>query len=168
MAFLGDYLEGSQWNYPIPRKSDPRAFFGKRLDTLAVPPLLDIQLTSYKLNFLQEETSVEDRNNIGLEAAFRSVFPITSFSGNAQLEYGGYRLGTPSFDVKECQQRGLTYAAPLRVLARLVLFDKEATGDTKKVKDILNFTFFHQANMSCSDSSAFFNNDIPFVIFNIK
>lgn len=117
-------------------KKRPRAYFGKRLDTLAVPPLLDIQLTSYKINFLQEDTPVENRKNIGLEAAFSSVFPITSFSGNAQLEYGGYRLGTPSFDVKECQQRGLTYAAPLRVLARLVLFDKEASGDVKKVKDI--------------------------------
>lgn len=117
-------------------KKRPRAYFGERLDTLAVPPLLDIQLNSYKKNFLQEETPVEDRKDIGLEAAFKSVFPISSFSGNAQLEYGGYRLGVPSFDVKECQQRGLTYAAPLRVLARLVLFDREATGDTKKVKDI--------------------------------
>jgi DNA-directed RNA polymerase subunit beta len=117
-------------------KKRPRAHFGKRLDTLAVPPLLDIQLTSYKINFLQEETAVEDRRDIGLQAAFKSVFPISSFSGNAQLEYGGYRLGVPSFDVKECQQRGLTYAAPLRVLARLVIFDREATGDTKKVKDV--------------------------------
>ncbi len=117
-------------------KKRPRADFGKRLDTLEIPPLLDIQLTSYKKSFLQEEVSVEARKDIGLQAAFKSVFPINSFSGNAQLEFVGYRLGEPTFDVKECQQRGLTYAAPLRVLVRLVLFDKEASGDTKKVKDI--------------------------------
>ncbi len=117
-------------------KLRPRADFGKRLDTLEIPPLLDIQLNSYRNNFLQEELTAEERQDIGLQAAFKSVFPIISFSGNAMLEFVGYRLGTPSFDVKECQQRGLTYAAPLRVLVRLVLFDKEATGDNKRVKDI--------------------------------
>lgn len=117
-------------------KKRPRADFGKRLDTLEVPPLLDIQLTSYKDSFLQEDVAPDMRKDIGLQAAFKSVFPITSFSGNAQLEFVGYRLGVPTFDVKECQQRGLTYAAPLRVLVRLVLFDKEASGDAKKVKDI--------------------------------
>jgi DNA-directed RNA polymerase subunit beta len=73
---------------------------------------------------------------MGLHAAFRSVFPITSYSGNAALEYVHYRLGEPVFDVKECQLRGLTYAAPLRVLVRLVIFDKDAPGPKKKVKDI--------------------------------
>lgn len=117
-------------------KKRPRADFGKRLDTLEVPPLLDIQLTSYKSKFLQDECAEDARIDIGLEAAFKSVFPIISFSGNAQLEYVKYSLGAPAFDVKECQQRGLTYAVPLRVLVRLVIFDREATGDTKKVKDI--------------------------------
>ncbi|MEE8343370.1 MAG: DNA-directed RNA polymerase subunit beta, partial [Gammaproteobacteria bacterium] len=69
-------------------------------------------------------------------AAFKSVFPITSYSGNAALEYVSYRLGTPTFDVKECQMRGLTYSAPLRALVRLVIYDKEASGATKTVKDI--------------------------------
>lgn len=117
-------------------KKRPRANFGKRLDTLAAPPLLEIQLHSYKNQFLQESVSEEKRENIGLEAAFRSVFPISSFSGHAHLEYVRYRLGEPAFDVKECQQRGLTYAAPLRVLVRLVIYDKEATGPNKPVKDI--------------------------------
>ncbi len=118
-------------------KKRPRADFGKRLSTSEeIPPLLAIQLDSYQLAFLQANVAIEDRKDIGLQAAFNSVFPITSFSGNAQLEFVCYRLGTPSFDVKECQQRGLTYATPLRVLVRLVLFDKEASGDTKKVKDI--------------------------------
>lgn len=114
----------------------PRADFGKRLDTLKVPPLLDIQLVSYKDKFLQENLLEDKREDIGLQAAFSSVFPIVSFSGNAQLEFVKYSLGKPTFDVKECQQRGLTYAAPLRVLVRLVIFDKESSGETKKVKDI--------------------------------
>ncbi|MFO1257014.1 MAG: DNA-directed RNA polymerase subunit beta [Gammaproteobacteria bacterium] len=117
-------------------KKRPRANFGKRLDTLEVPPLLDIQLTSYKQSFLQEHLNENKREKIGLEAAFSSVFPIKSFSGNAELNYVKYRLGEPAFDVKECQQRGLTYAAPLRVLVRLVIYDKEATGQNKPVKDI--------------------------------
>jgi DNA-directed RNA polymerase subunit beta len=114
----------------------PRLDFGQRLDTLEIPPLLDIQLISYKHNFLQENVPENERKDIGLQAAFKSVFTILSFSGNAQLEFVSYNLGESAFDVKECQQRGLTYAMPLRVLVRLVIFDKEATGDTKRVKTI--------------------------------
>jgi DNA-directed RNA polymerase subunit beta len=117
-------------------KKRPRADFGKRLDTLEIPPLLDIQLSSYKNSFLQEFTAKDLRVDIGLQAAFNSVFPISSFSGNAILEFVRYRLGEPVFDVKECQQRGLTYAAPLRVLVRLAIYDKEASGDDRPVKDI--------------------------------
>tara|TARA_R110002110_G_scaffold415719_2_gene654262 strand:- start:32205 stop:36293 length:4089 start_codon:yes stop_codon:yes gene_type:complete len=117
-------------------KKRPRANFGKQLDTLEVPPLLDIQLKSYQSKFLQAECDEDRRDNIGLQSAFQSVFPIVSFSGFAQLEFVKYTLGTPAFNVKECQLRGLTYAVPLRVLVRLVIFDKEAAGDTKKVKDI--------------------------------
>ena len=72
----------------------------------------------------------------GLHAAFSSVFPISSYSGNAVLEYVNYRLGEPVFDVKECQLRGLTYAAPLRVKVRLVVYDKEAAGAKKPIKDV--------------------------------
>ncbi|MDH5584825.1 MAG: DNA-directed RNA polymerase subunit beta, partial [Gammaproteobacteria bacterium] len=86
--------------------------------------------------FLQTSKSIEDREDVGLHAAFRSVFPIVSYSGNAALEYVSYRLGEPVFDVKECQMRGLTYAAPIRVLVRLVIYDKDASGTPKPVKDI--------------------------------
>ena len=83
---------------------------------------------SYK-KFLQAEVKHEDRKERGLQAAFRSVFPIESYNGNAALEFVSYRLGTPTFDVKECQQRGMIYAAPLRVLLRLVVYQKdEAIG----------------------------------------
>ena len=73
---------------------------------------------------------------MGLHAAFKTVFPISSYSGNASLEYVSYRLGEPVFDVKECQLRGLTYAAPLRVKVRLIVLDKEAAGAKKPVKDV--------------------------------
>ncbi|MDH5277194.1 MAG: DNA-directed RNA polymerase subunit beta, partial [Gammaproteobacteria bacterium] len=113
-----------------------RKDFGKRPSILGVPPLLSIQLDSYK-KFLQEDTASESqrvgREDVGLHAAFKSVFPIISYSGNAALEFLSYRLGEPVFDVKECQLRGLTYAAPLRVQVRLVIYDKEGSTATKKI-----------------------------------
>jgi DNA-directed RNA polymerase subunit beta len=112
-----------------------RKDFGKRPSILEVPYLLSIQLDSYR-QYLQEDKAAEARADIGLHAAFKSVFPIISYSGNAALEYLSYRLGEPVFDVKECQLRGLTYAAPLRVQARLVIYDKEATGPKKVVKEV--------------------------------
>ena len=122
--------------YSFTEKKRIRKDFGKRQSILEVPYLLAIQLDSYR-KFLQADTAEERREDAGLHAAFKSVFPITSYSGNAILEYVSYRLGDPVFDVKECQLRGLTYAAPLRVKVRLVVYDKETSTPTKKtVKDI--------------------------------
>jgi len=121
--------------YSFTEKKRIRKDFGKRPTILDVPYLLSIQVDSYK-KFLQTEDTVDDRDDRGLHAAFRSVFPIVSYSGNAALEYVSYRLGEPVFDVKECQMRGLTYAAPIRVLVRLVIYDKDASGTPKPVKDI--------------------------------
>src|SRR5512145_1880488 len=121
--------------YSFTEKKRIRKDFGKLPSILNVPYLLSIQIDSYQ-KFLQQESPGTDRTETGLHAAFRSVFPIVSYSGNAALEYVSYRLGDPVFDVKECQLRGLTYAAPLRVLVRLMIYDKEAPGPKKKVKDI--------------------------------
>ena len=122
--------------YSFTEKKRIRKDFGKRQSILEVPYLLAIQLDSYR-KFLQADTNEDRREDAGLHAAFKSVFPITSYSGNAILEYVSYRLGDPVFDVKECQLRGLTYAAPLRVKVRLVVYDKETSTPTKKtVKDI--------------------------------
>ncbi len=121
--------------YSFTDKKRIRKDFGKRSSILEVPYLLAIQLDSYR-KFLQADTAEDRRGDIGLHAAFKSVFPIVSYSGNAQLEYVSYRLGEPVFDVKECQLRGLTYAAPLRVKVRLIVLDKEAPGAKKPVKDI--------------------------------
>ncbi|WP_127475832.1 DNA-directed RNA polymerase subunit beta [Sulfurivermis fontis] len=121
--------------YSFTEKKRIRKDFGKRPSILDIPYLLAIQLESYR-NFLQPDVAPENLREQGLHAAFRSVFPITSYSGNAALEYVSYRLGTPVFDVKECQLRGMTYAAPLRVKVRLVIYDKDAPAGTKPVKDI--------------------------------
>jgi DNA-directed RNA polymerase subunit beta len=121
--------------YSFTEKKRIRKNFGKRPTILDVPYLLSIQLNSYG-KFLQVDKEEKDRVDIGLHAAFQTVFPIVSYSGNAALEYVSYRLGDPVFDVKECQMRGLTYAAPIRVKVRLVIYDKEASGTPKPVKDI--------------------------------
>jgi len=119
--------------YSFTEKKRIRKDFGKRPTILDVPYLLAIQLDSYRA-FLQADKLPELRDDIGLHAAFKSVFPIESYSSNAVLEYVSYRLGKPPFDVKECQVRGMTYAAPLRVRVRLMLYDKDAKVRT--VKDI--------------------------------
>ena len=115
--------------YSYSEKKRIRKDFGKRPQVLEIPYLLSIQLDSFK-KFIDQDPD----GQYGLEAAFRSVFPIKSYSGNSELQYVAYRLGEPVFDVKECQIRGVTYSAPLRVKLRLVLFDKEAAPGT--VKDI--------------------------------
>ncbi|MGR3971836.1 DNA-directed RNA polymerase subunit beta [Shewanella sp. 1180_01] len=115
--------------YSYSEKKRIRKDFGKRPKVLDIPYLLSIQLDSFK-KFTDQDPTGER----GLEAAFRSVFPIKSFSGNSELQYVSYKLGEPVFDVKECQIRGVTYSAPLRVKLRMVLYDREAAAGT--VKDI--------------------------------
>ena len=124
---------GTLMAYSYTEKKRIRKDFGKLPQVMDVPYLLAIQLDSYK-KFLQTGVEPADRLDAGLHAAFNSVFPIVSYSGNASLEYVGYRLGEPVFDVKECQIRGITYAAPLRVKVRLVIYDRESSN--KAVKDI--------------------------------
>ncbi len=120
--------------YSYTEKKRIRKVFGKEQAVMEVPYLLATQIESFR-KFLQADKNPEERENVGLHAAFKSVFPIVSHSGFALLEYVSYRLGKPVFDVKECQVRGLTYASSLRVKCRLVIYDKES-GAAKKVKDI--------------------------------
>ena len=119
--------------YSYTEKKRIRKDFGKLPQVMDVPYLLAIQLDSY-YDFLQQDRSPDERHEVGLHAAFKSVFPIESFSGNAALEYVSYRFGTPAFDVKECQLRGVTYSAPLRVKVRLIIYDRDSSN--KAIKDI--------------------------------
>ena len=121
--------------YSFTERKRIRKDFGKRPSILEVPFLLATQIESYR-DFLQADVTPAGRDAVGLHAAFNSVFPIESYSGNAVLEYVKYRLGEPVFDVRECHLRGTTYAAPLRVLLRLVIYDKDAPAGSKIVKDI--------------------------------
>ena len=121
--------------YSFTEKKRIRKSFAKRESVLQVPYLLTTQIESFAA-FLQEFTPANGRKNEGLQAAFTSIFPIESHSKNARLEFVSYALGMPPFDVKECQQRGLTFAAPLRAKVRLTIMDKEASKPTiKEVKE---------------------------------
>jgi DNA-directed RNA polymerase subunit beta len=121
--------------YSFTEKKRIRKSFAKRESVLPVPYLLTTQIESFAA-FLQEFTQPGQRKNEGLQAAFTSIFPIESHSKNARLEFVSYALGIPPFDVKECQQRGLTFAAPLRAKVRLTIMDKEASKPTvKEVKE---------------------------------
>ncbi|MDQ9170940.1 DNA-directed RNA polymerase subunit beta [Oxalobacteraceae bacterium R-40] len=112
-------------HYSFTEKKRIRKSFAKRANVHNVPFLLATQLESY-LSFLQADKVPSQRKNEGLQSAFTSIFPIVSHNGFARLEFLSYVLGDPPFDVKECQQRGLTYASPLRAKVRLVILDKES------------------------------------------
>lgn len=117
--------------YSYTEKKRIRKNFGNLPNVMDVPYLLSIQVDSYRA-FLQDGKTPKQREDLGLQAAFKSVFPIFSYSGNAALEFVEYHLGRPEFDVRECILRGSTYAAPLRVKIRLIIYDRE----TKSIKDV--------------------------------
>jgi DNA-directed RNA polymerase subunit beta len=122
-------------SYSFTEKKRIRKSFAKRASVLPIPFLLATQIESYAA-FLQAEVAPDHRANEGLQAAFLSIFPIESHSRNARLDFVNYVLGVPPFDVKECQQRGLTYASPLRAKVRLTIMDKEASKPTvREVKE---------------------------------
>ena len=117
--------------YTFTEKKRVRKNFGKRKSILEVPFLLAIQVDSYR-EFLQADKAMNQRDDKGLHAALKSVFPITSYNGYAALEYVGYTLGQPVFDERECRNRGLSYGAPLRVTVRLVIYDRESSNKAVK------------------------------------
>jgi len=122
--------------YSFTEKKRIRKTFGNQEGVMDTPYLLETQISSYK-RFLQSDVvNTDELDAVGLHAALGSVFPITSHTGYAVLEYVSYKLGKPKFDVKECQSRGATYASPLRVQVRLVIYDKDSPAGSKRVKDI--------------------------------
>ncbi len=149
--------------YSYTSKKRIRKDFGKRPEILAVPYMLQIQLASYR-RFLQDETLNEGREEFGLQGVFNSVFPIVSYSGNVELEYVSYRLEQPPFEVKECQLRSLTYHAPLKVLLRLVIYDKDAPAGSKKVKDVKEQEVYMGELPLMTDTGAFVINGTERVI----
>ena len=149
--------------YSFTEKKRIRKDFGKRSSILEVPFLLATQIESYR-GFLQADKQPDERDSLGLHAAFKSVFPIVSYSGNAALEYVHYRLGEPVFDERECQLRGATFAAPLRVLVRLVIYDKDAPAGAKQVKDIKEQEIYMGELPLMTDNGTFIINGTERVI----
>lgn len=121
-----------------------RRYFGRVKKALDIPNLIEIQTRSYE-KFLQKDVPPAKRANFGLQGAFKSVFPISDFSGKCSLEFVSYKIGDVRYDVKECIQKGMTYAAPLKIVVRLVVFDTDRLADgkvgresteTKPIRDI--------------------------------
>ena len=147
--------------YSYTEKKRIRKDFGKLHRAMDIPYLLATQVESYK-KFMQDKVEPAERINKGLHTAFQSVFPITSYSGNASLEYVSYRLGKPSFNVKECQLRSVTYAVPLRVKVRLVIYDKDSSN--KAIKDIKEQEVYMGEIPLMTDNGTFVINGIERVV----
>src|SRR5215467_6463709 len=112
-----------------------RKSFGRIPEVAPMPNLIEVQKSSYAA-FLQMETPPEQRQPVGLQEVFRSVFPIRDFSERSQLEFVRYELEAPKYDVDECQQRGMTFAAPLKVTLRLVVWDVDEETGARSIRDI--------------------------------
>jgi len=110
-----------------------RRSFGKIKKIIDIPNLIEIQKRSYD-EFLQADATAEERGDVGLQGVFKSVFPIKDFNENASLEFVSYELGTPKYDVDECHQRGMTFAAPIKVKIQLVIWDVE--GGHRSIKNV--------------------------------
>src|SRR5262245_16068628 len=109
--------------------------FAKISGVIEIPNLIDIQRRSYD-NFLQADVEPESRKEVGIQAVFKSVFPIKDFNETSSLEFVSYKLETPKYDVDECHDRGMTYAAPLKVTVRLVVFDTSEGAAPNSIRDV--------------------------------
>jgi hypothetical protein len=112
-----------------------RKDFGRILEATQMPNLIEVQKTSYD-QFLQMDVKLEDREQLGIQEVFNSVFPIRDFAERAELQFVHYELEEPKYDVEECQQRGITYAAPLKVTLRLVVWDVDEDTGARSIRDI--------------------------------
>src|SRR6188474_1334298 len=112
-----------------------RTNLGQTASVEEIPNLIDIQKSSYE-KFLQSDLNPRERREVGLEAVFRSVFPIKDFDGTSELVYVSYNLERPKYDVDECRQRGMTYAAPIKVTTQLMVYDVPTEGGERIVRDI--------------------------------
>ncbi len=134
-----------------------RVDFAKSKDVLEIPELIDVQRKSY-FRFLQTDLPPAERKDAGLEGVFRSVFPVWDFNETASLEYVEYSLGDPKYDVKECHQRGMTFAAPFKVTVRLVVWEKDEEAGTKSIRDVKEQeVFFGDLPMMTKDGSFIIN-----------
>ena len=120
---------------PFTGRKRIRKDFGRIGEITRMPNLIEVQKSSYD-QFLQIGVPAENRESIGLQEVFRSVFPIKDFSEKAELQFVRYELEEPKYDVEECQQRGMTFAAPLKVTLRLVVWDHDEETGARSIRDI--------------------------------
>jgi DNA-directed RNA polymerase subunit beta len=147
--------------YSFTEKKRIRKNFSKRSDDFEVPYLLTTQKESY-YRYLQADIAPQQRIDQGIQAAFKSVFPIESYNGSVILDFVSYRLEKPRFDVNECMQRGLVFSCPLRVVMRLVIFNKSGSG--KKPKDVIEQEVFLGDMPLMTDNGTFVINGTERVI----
>jgi DNA-directed RNA polymerase subunit beta len=140
-----------------------RKNFGRIKKILEIPNLIDIQLNSYE-KFLQRNVEPDKRGNVGLQGAFKSVFPISDFSGKCSLEFVSYKIGDVRYDVRECTQKGMTYAAPLKIVVRLVVFDTERSSEQKQIRDIKEQEIYFGEIPLMTDNGIFIVNGTERVI----
>src|SRR5471030_1278408 len=112
-----------------------RKNFAKIQKIIDIPNLIDIQKHSYD-KFLQADKAPEQREDTGLQGVFKSVFPIKDFNETRSLEFVSYHLEKPKYDVDECHQRGMTYSAPIKVVVRLVVWDKDEETGAQSIRDV--------------------------------
>jgi len=149
--------------YSYTEKKRIRKNFGRLPKIMELPNLIETQLDSYKA-FLQRDVDASKREVQGLEEVFQGLFPITSASGNAALEYVSYELGTSAYSVQECLVQGLTYSAPLRITVRLVIYDRETNFE--KVKDVKEGEVFMGEVPLMTNDGSFIINGTERVVVN--
>ncbi len=140
-----------------------RKNFGRIEKIVNIPDLIDIQTKSYD-KFLQRDINPDERDNSGLQGTFKSVFPISDFSGQCSLEFVSYKIGDVRYDVKECLQKGMTYAAPLKIVVRLVVFDIDRDSEQKTIRDIKEQEIYFGEIPLMTDNGTFIVNGTERVI----
>ena len=150
-------------SYSYTEKRRIRKNFGRLPKVMELPKLIETQLESYS-QFLQQHVEVGARENQGLEEVFQTLFPITSVSGNAALEYVSYELGKPGYTVQECLIQGLSYSAPLRIVVRLVIYDRDT--NFQEVKDVKEGEVFMGEVPLMTENGSFVINGTERVVVN--
>src|SRR5713101_8923783 len=140
-----------------------RRSFGKIKKIIDIPNLIEIQKRSYE-EFLQADVAVEQRTDTGLQAVFKSVFPIKDFNETASLEFVSYSLGEPKYSVEECHQRGMTFAAPLKVTIQLVIWDVDAQTGARSIKNVKEQEVYFGEIPLMTDNGTFMINGTERVI----
>src|SRR5262247_1215023 len=140
-----------------------RKTFAKIAKIIDIPNLIDIQKQSYE-KFLQQDAPIDQREDVGLQGVFKSVFPIKDFSETSSLEFVSYTLDKPKYDVDECRQRGMTFAAPIKVIVRLVVWDTNEETGSQSIRDVKEQEVFFGEIPLMTDNGTFIINGTERVI----